>query len=150
MHQSFGDLAACERRPQCRECKLGVETAAHCPTDCPAAVDINNHCEIHKVLTPLPVKPLKRIHRLKKYKRYSQSIPGECVQMDTCNIMADLYLYTAIEDCSRYKVISIYPRRSVNNTIKYLDEVIEEMPFPIQRIQTDRGKEFFAIIVQEK
>jgi putative transposase len=46
-------------------------------------------------------------------------------------------------------VISIYPRRSFNYTIKFHDEVIEEMPFPIRRIQTDRGKEFFAIIVQE-
>jgi transposase InsO family protein len=27
--------------------------------------------------------------------------------------------------------------------------VIEEMPFPIQRIQTDRGREFFAYKVQE-
>jgi transposase InsO family protein len=105
---------------------------------------------IHKVLTALQVKPLKRIHRFKKYKRYSRSIPGECVQMDTCKIMAGLYQYTAIDDCSRYKVISIYPRRSANNTIKFLDEVIEETPFPIQRIQTDRGKEFFAINVQEK
>jgi len=28
--------------------------------------------------------------------------------------------------------------------------VIEEMPFPIQRIQTDRGREFFAVKVQKK
>ena len=28
--------------------------------------------------------------------------------------------------------------------------MIEETPFPIQRIQTDRGREFFAIKVQER
>lgn len=27
---------------------------------------------------------------------------------------------------------------------------MDEMPFPIQRIQTDRGREFFATQVQEK
>ena len=31
----------------------------------------------------------------------------------------------------------------------FLEKVFEEMPFSIQRIQTDRGKEFFAYKVQE-
>jgi len=31
---------------------------------------------------------------------------------------------------------------------RFLDRVIEEMPFPIERIQTDRGLEFFAEEVQ--
>src|SRR5262249_6811653 len=30
----------------------------------------------------------------------------------------------------------------------FLDRLLEEMPFPIQRIQTDRGLEFFAEAVQ--
>ena len=34
------------------------------------------------------------------------------------------------------------------NTILFLERVVEEMPFPIQRIQTDRGREFFAYKVQ--
>ncbi len=51
--------------------------------------------------------------------------------------------------CTRYKVMALYPRRTAENTIKFLDKVIEETPFPIQRIQTDRGREFFAYKVQE-
>ena len=31
----------------------------------------------------------------------------------------------------------------------FMERVMEEMPFPIQRIQTDRGTKFFAIKVQE-
>ena len=31
-----------------------------------------------------------------------------------------------------------------------IDCVIEEMPFPIQRFQTDRGREFFVVKVQER
>ena len=32
----------------------------------------------------------------------------------------------------------------------FLDAVIEEMPFAIQRIQTDRGREFFATEFQKR
>lgn len=41
-------------------------------------------------------------------------------------------------------------RRTAENTLNFIDCVIEEMPFPIQRIQTDRGREFFAEKVQKK
>ena len=70
--------------------------------------------------------------------------------MDTCKIAANLYQYTAIDDCTRYKVIGLYHRRSARYTVEFLAEVVEEMPFPIQRMQTDRGREFFADQVQEQ
>lgn len=40
--------------------------------------------------------------------------------------------------------------RTAANTLDFLDQVIDRMPFPIQRIQTDRGQEFFAYEVQER
>jgi transposase InsO family protein len=43
-----------------------------------------------------------------------------------------------------------YSRRTANNTMDFLDAVMEEMPFAIQRIQTDRGREFFATKFQER
>jgi len=30
-----------------------------------------------------------------------------------------------------------------------LERLLEEMPFPVQRVQTDRGREFFAVVVQQ-
>ena len=61
-----------------------------------------------------------------------------------------MYLYTAIDDASRYMVLGIYSRRSAKNTVHFLSErVIEEMPFPIQRLQTDNGSEFKAYGVQD-
>ena len=69
--------------------------------------------------------------------------------MDTCKVASGLYQFTAIDDCTRYKVLGLYPRRTAKNTLKFLEKVIEETPFPIQRIQTDRGTEFFACKVQE-
>jgi len=70
--------------------------------------------------------------------------------MDTCKIAPNLYQYTAIDDRTRYRVLRLYARRTVTNTLDFIDCVIDEMPFPIQRFQTDRGREFFAIKVQEK
>lgn len=42
-----------------------------------------------------------------------------------------------------------YSRRTAANTVDFIECVVEEMPFTIQRIQTDRGREFFAENVLE-
>ena len=70
--------------------------------------------------------------------------------VDVCKIAPGLYQYTAIDDCKRYKVLRLYPRRAATNTLDFLDAVMEEMPFAFQRIQTDRGREFFAVKFQER
>jgi putative transposase len=70
--------------------------------------------------------------------------------MYTCKIAPGIYQYTAVDDCSRYRVLAVFKRRPAANTLLFLDQVLEEMPFPIQRIQTDRGTEFFAENVQLK
>ncbi len=69
--------------------------------------------------------------------------------MDTMKIAQGLYQYTAVDDYTRYKVLAIFRKRTAANTLKFIDQVIEEMPFPIQRLWTDRGTEFFAYRVQE-
>jgi len=46
-------------------------------------------------------------------------------------------------------VLGVYTRANGANTLHFMARVIEEMPFPIQRIQTDRGGEYFADPVQK-
>lgn len=46
--------------------------------------------------------------------------------------------------------MALYKRRTATNTLDFLEQVMERMPFPIQRIQTDRGQEFFAYKIQER
>lgn len=104
---------------------------------------------IHKVLMRHKVKPLQRIRLKTSFKSYTRPVPGDRVQMDTKKLALEKYQYTAIDDCSRWRVLGIYPRRSASNTLLFLERVFEEFPFPIQRIQTDRGREFFAVKVQE-
>ena len=105
---------------------------------------------IHKTLANANVGPLKRPPRRKHCTRYERPVPGDRVQMDTCKIGPGLYQYTAVDDCTRCRVLRVYSRRTAANTLDFLDAVIEEMGFPIQRIQTDRGSEFFAHKVQER
>ncbi len=106
---------------------------------------------IHKVLKKhnMPALILQRHYR-KHTKRYNCEIPGQRVQMDFCQISKNLFQYTAIDDCTRYKVIALYKEHTAANTLDFLDQVIERLPFPIQRIQTDRGTEFLAYEVQER
>jgi transposase InsO family protein len=105
---------------------------------------------IHKVLVRHGENQLRR-PRLKRKgtRRYSRPVPGDRVQMDTCKIRPGLHQHTAIDDCSRWQVVGLYPRRTAADTRDFLEHVLEGMPFPVQRVQTDRGGEFFAYGVQD-
>jgi transposase InsO family protein len=106
---------------------------------------------IEKVLRMCAPRPrLVRPAARKGSKRYAKEIPGERIQMDTCKIAPGLYQYTAIDDCTRIRVLALFKRRTAANSVQFLELAIEEFPFPIQRIQTDRGREFFAYCFQEK
>ncbi len=106
---------------------------------------------INKVLQKHAQPPLKRSRLLRKKRhRYERDVPGDRVQIDTCKIAPGLYQYTAIDDCTRIRALALYARRTAANSLLFLEKVIEEMPFPIQRIQTDRGREFFAYEFQER
>jgi transposase InsO family protein len=106
---------------------------------------------IHKVLVRHAVNVLPRRKRVRhKPKRYSRPVPGDRVQMDVCKIRPGLYQFTAIDDCSRYLVAGLARRPSAAAALAFLDQVLDEMPFAIQRIQTDRGTEFLAEEVQRR
>lgn len=105
---------------------------------------------IHKVLSKHNVKPVKKFRRIVDYIRYERHLTGDRIQMDTCKLASSLYQYTSIDDCTRYRFLRVYKRRTAANTLDFIDCVTEEVPLPIQRIQTDRGREFFAEKVQKK
>ena len=106
---------------------------------------------IHKVLVRHGENLLKRPRlRRKGTKRCSRPVPGDRVQMDVRKIAPGLYRYTAIDDRSRFQVLRTYPRKTAKCTLGFLDQVLEEMPFAVQRIRTDRGQGFFAHEVQDR
>jgi transposase InsO family protein len=103
---------------------------------------------IHKVLKKHNLSVIHRKRRKPHSKRYTKSLPGESVQLDTIKIAPGRYQYTAIDDYSRFVVAEIYPRRTAANTLDILEFVLDAFPVAIQRIQTDRGSEFMADKVQ--
>jgi hypothetical protein len=65
---------------------------------------------LHRVLAKHGEHRLKRPRLVRKgTKRYSRPVPGDRVQMDVCKIAPALYQYTAIDDCSRWKVMGCTP-----------------------------------------
>lgn len=92
---------------------------------------------IHKILTISEAKSLLKLGKKSHWRRDEAYLPGERTQMDTCKIGPGMYQYTAIDDCSRYRVMKLYQRRTAANTLLFLEDLLEEMPFPIQRIQAE-------------
>jgi transposase-like protein len=54
------------------------------------------------------------------------------------------YQYTAIDDCTHLRVLRIYERLDQKTAIKFVDYVLEQLPFQVMKIQTDNGAEFQA------
>ncbi len=52
------------------------------------------------------------------------------------------YQYTAIDDCTRLRVLRIYGRNDQKTAIQFADYVIARLPFQVQTIQTGNGAEF--------
>ena len=53
-----------------------------------------------------------------------------------------LYQFTAIDDCTRIRVLKIYDACNQASAIRCVDEVIRRLPFRVLVIQTDNGPEF--------
>lgn len=100
---------------------------------------------IWKVLDMHGLERVRRPKRPANPKRYTRLTPGNRVQLDTMQVDSRLIQFTAIDDCTRMRVLGVYDRKTAINAVYFLEErVLEEFPSPIQRIQTDRGGEFFA------
>ena|SRR5271166_2154702 len=95
----------------------------------------------------------KRLDR--RWKRYEKQLPGHQVQIDVKFVeplktaarpavgrRTKYYQFTAIDDCTRLRVLRIYPRCDQKTAIQFVDYVLERLPFPVQIIQTDNGAEF--------
>ena len=86
----------------------------------------------------------------KRWQRYEKPEPGHQVQIDVKFITplrgsrAKHYQFTAIDDCTRLRVLRAYERLSQKTAIQFVDYVLQKLPFRVERIQTDNGAEFAA------
>jgi transposase InsO family protein len=81
----------------------------------------------------------------------SRPLPGHRVQLDV-KFIAPLagsrrkhYQFTAIDDCTRLRVLRIYPQLNQKTAIQFADYVLERLPFRVEVIQTDNGAEFQSL-----
>jgi len=52
------------------------------------------------------------------------------------------YQFTAIDDCTRIRVLRIYERNNQKTAIQFMDYVLAKLPFVVEVVQTDNGTEF--------
>jgi hypothetical protein len=79
-------------------------------------------------LNRLPASQRHKRHD-KRWKRYEKPLPGHRVQIDVKFIgpLAGApkpkmdYQFTAIDDCTRLRVLSIYPKLNQQTAIQFLD-----------------------------
>lgn len=95
---------------------------------------------------------LNKLRYKKRWQRYPQQyskpLPGERIQVDV-KFLDNLefenkryYQFTAIDDCTRYRVLRIYDTNTVKNATDFVNQVKKVLPFAIKQIQTDNGSEF--------
>ncbi len=79
------------------------------------------------------------------WKRYEKPQPGHQVQVDVKFITPigaagkKYHQFTAIDNCTRLRVLRIYPRCNQKTAIQFLDYLLARLPFPVDSIQTDNG-----------
>jgi len=105
---------------------------------------------VWRVLSKHDVKPVLKRKKKADYVGYNKATPGERVQMDVTKLRPKAYQFTAIDDCTKLKVIRVYPNKKAESAIHFLGEVLSSFYFPVQRIQTDWGTEFFNYKFQEE
>lgn len=70
--------------------------------------------------------------------------------MDVTKIGAKCYQFTAIDDCTRMRAMKLYPNKKAESTVDFLGYMLDTFQFPVHRIQTDWGTEFFNNLFQEE
>ncbi len=87
-------------------------------------------------------------------KLFEKDEPGESVQVDVKFVKIAgrwAFQYTALDDCTRFRVLRLYRRLHQSSSLTFLTELCRAFPFRIRKLQCDNGHEFpfaFALAVQ--
>lgn len=103
-----------------------------------------------------PVSARKRLqvrpYATRKPKDYRVVAPGDLVQVDTLDLRplpgVILKHFTARDVISRWDVLMVASQATAHSAARFLDVLIERMPFCVQGIQVDGGSEFHAAFEQ--
>ncbi len=93
----------------------------------------------------LPANQKHRSHA-KRWQRYEKPQPGLRLQIDVKFLeripgtRTRLYQFTAIDDCTRIRVLKVYDRCNQGTAIRFLEEVLHRLPFRVRVVQTDNAE----------
>ncbi len=107
---------------------------------------------VHRILrrhgmNRLPANQKHRPHAT-RWKRYEKRQPGQRLQLDVKSLERipgthkRFDQFTAIDDCTRIRVLTVYDAWNQKTAICFVDEVLRRLPFRVRVIQTDNGAEF--------
>jgi transposase InsO family protein len=107
---------------------------------------------VHRILKKhginrLPTSQKHRPHG-KRWQRYEKPQPGHRLQLDVKFLeripgtAKRLYQFTAIDDCTRLRVLKVFDRCNQRTAIQFIDDVVRRLPFRVRVVQTDNGAEF--------
>ena len=85
----------------------------------------------------------KRVPR--QMKLFEKAEPGESVQVDVKFVKIAgrwAFQYTALDDCTRFRVLRLYRRLHQHSSLAFLGELTRALPFRIRKLQCDNGREF--------
>ena len=102
---------------------------------------------VHRILTRHGMRRLpanqKHQPRGKRWQRYEKPQPGHRLQLDVKFLeripgtRKRLYQFTAIDDCTRIRVLKIYDACNQRTATLFIDEVLRRLPFRVHVVQTD-------------
>ena len=101
----------------------------------------------------LPATQRYKRHKERR-KRYEKPQPGHRVQVDV-KFVAPIggtkrkhHQFTAIDDCTRVRVLRVYDHLNQKTAIQFIDYVFEKLPFRVEVIQTDNGADFQSAFLE--
>lgn len=102
---------------------------------------------ISRVFRDLGLPYLRRTRKRapRQLKLFEKAEPGESVRVDVKFVKIAgrwAFQYTALDDCTRFRVLRLYRRLHHGASLAFLAELRRALPFPIRRLQCDNGREF--------
>jgi transposase InsO family protein len=105
----------------------------------------------HRLFRPHPrTKSLRRLHRQRQRAPQAlyQAHPGSLLQLDTKHLRfsdgSKAFQFTAVDTCTRLRVLRAYSTNSSRSAERFLHELRNAFPFPLQNLNTDNGSEFLS------
>ena len=113
---------------------------------------------IQRIFRDIGVPRLRRTRKRlpRQMKLFEKAEPGETVQVDVKFVKIAgrwAFQYTALDDCTRFRVLRLYRRLHRSSSVAFLAELCRALPFRIRRLQCDNGQKLpfaFALAVQAR